>query len=148
MSKYSETLLSIAERSPLALAGDAELATGDAGPGAHFLRSVRDDVLERVAYAVGGETDPESIARTLETLDGDGTLHQIADGAVPTYTNSRWEVFVDLSAWTVDASDLLGDMGAVDATEVLFVVADTLTRALMQELQDAVEADEAEEDDE
>ena len=105
----------------------------DTSPGADFLNNVETDTLERIIDN-DGEWD-------------DDMAHEIADGAVPVYTYTRWQTFTDLAAWDEDPSE----MGACDdgdmtqmAAVCLYMIAERLARAIADEYEPADEDDDEE----
>lgn len=110
-------------------------------PGAVFLDGVRRDTLDLIER-VGVDVDPD-------TIDDDGELHTIADEAPDYRTPQRWAEFVDLQAYEEDVTDL-GEVDGNDLTRsvagvALFMIADRLARAIVNQVRDAVlEADEDE----
>lgn len=105
-------------------------------PGARFLRSVEDAVYE-LADRVG--------AIDTDTINDDGSVHEIADAAPDVYTHTRWQEFTDLAAWQEDISEY-GEIDGDDlersvAGVALYMIAERLAWALLEEL-----AEEAEEE--
>ncbi len=94
-------------------------ADASPSPGAVFLRDVAD--------AYDGARDDLSEHPYPEDL-----LHELADGAVPIYTHSRWQTFTDLCAYNED----LTEYGAppADMTDAaglaLYIIARRLLEAL------------------
>ena len=133
MSSYSETLETIKAMHPYTLVRLADVMdpNEETSPGARWLASVRDTLVEAVEYAEGD----------LSALED--RVHEIADGAVEVYTGARWEVFTDLGMWHVDIAEVSTDAGAADMTRlaglVQYVAAETLVQALLGELQEATE---------
>jgi hypothetical protein len=113
---------------PWALARDYadcfEPDTSDS-PGAAFLESVRDNIIE--AWEEGRLTDEDS--------DGD-TVHEIADGAPDVYTATRWAEFRDLGAWQEEPEAM--DEWPSDLTDAagvaLYQIAERLCYALIADL--------------
>ena len=110
----------------------ADLSTVDPSPGAKFLRSVADDLAERIAYVFADpDLDPAScdLARELEE-----ELHEVADAAPSVYTGARWAEFADLAAWDEDPSDIGGwPADLTDAAGVaLYMIAERLALALVE----------------
>lgn len=139
------------DRNANSLSADAECAAPDAldSAGAKFLESVFDGVREALDYRLG---DGQSVAEAIQDMEDSGATHEIADGAPCVYTHTRWMEFVDLCAYNEDVTEL-GDDGS-DLTRsagvALYIIADRLVRALLDEAQktaDASEDDDAEEDD-
>ena len=108
----------------------ADLSTVDPSPGAKFLRSVADDLAERIAY-VFADLDPAGcdLARELE-----GEVQEVADAAPSVYTFTRWQEFTDLAAWQEDATEL--GASADDLTGAagvaLYMIAERLALALVE----------------
>ena len=86
--------------------------------GALFLLSIAEDYTDR--YYEG-------------SMDED-TVYEIADNAVPIYTHERWEVFVDLAAYTEEDPTGFepGDLTSA-AGIALYMIAERLVQALMDE---------------
>ena len=107
------------ERTVWTLAGMAEVSSPDSltSPGAEWL--------QRVALTVDDVRDYDDI---------DDGIHEQADGLVPVYTHHRWQVFVDLAAYTEDVDELAG---AFDhsmegrAGIALYLIAERLLTALV-----------------
>lgn len=77
----------------------------------------------------------------LETSDGRGmAVWEMADGAVPVYTDDLWRVFVDLAAYREDLSDWgpIGDMLEA-ARMALCQVAERLLNVWLARYVEAVE---------
>ena len=124
----------------------ADLSTVAPSPGALFLRSVADDLAERIAYAFADpDLDPAScdLARELEE-----EVHEVADAAPSVYTFTRWQEFTDLAAWQEDTTELgvtleraynlRGARGGGNddltgaAGVALYMIAERLARALVE----------------
>ena len=106
-----------------------DLSTVQPSPGARFLRSVADDLAERIAYTFEhGDMDPRAADLERE-LEG-----EVADGAVPIYTAARWAVFADLAAWQEDPGDIGGwPADLTDAAGMaLYMIAERLALALVE----------------
>jgi hypothetical protein len=131
MSTTDERLADMGERTVWNLARLAECADPERldSPGADFLASVRDEVIERIQYvlAEGQTVGVDSF------MDEHGT--EIADLAPDVYTYKRWQEFVDLAAWQEDPSEL--GSASDDMTEAagacLYLIADRLIRALLED---------------
>ena len=111
------------ERTVWTLAGMAGVASPDSltSPGAEWLELV-------AAYLVGAA---EELAEAVYPED---MIYEMADGLVPIYTHERWQVFVDLAAYTEDITDF----GPIDDMEqaagvALFMIAERLLTALVAE---------------
>lgn len=120
------------------LANMAECAGPDTNtsPGAIWLAMVAYDALELVE---GWDRK----AQTLEELEDD--IPERVDQLVPIYTYEKWQVFVDLAAWTEDISDL-GEPEDMDqgASYALYIIAERLIRAIVEDQADRVEDEEEE----
>ncbi len=105
-------------------------------PGAALLLSVRDNTLEAVGSALEDGDTPESIRF------GDD-IHEIADNAPSVYSYTLFQQFADLGAWQEDISewDGLTDMEQ-GARQALYQIAERLVYSIVNELQDAYNADE------
>ena len=110
----------------------ADLSTVAPSPGALFLRSVADDLAERIAYVFADpDLDPAGcdLARELE-----GEVQEVADAAPSVYTFTRWQEFTDLAAWQEDATEL--GASADDLTGAagvaLYMIAERLALALVE----------------
>ena len=108
----------------------ADLSTVAPSPGALFLRSVADDLAERIAY-VFADLDPAGCDLTRELEE---ELHEVADAAPSVYTGARWAEFADLAAWNEDAAEL--GASADDLTGAagvaLYMIAERLALALVE----------------
>lgn len=110
----------------------ADPSTVRPSPGAKFLRSVADDLAERIAYIFGdGDLDPRAADLEREIED---EVYEVADGAVPVYTGERWAVFADLAAYNEDPGDIGGwPANLTDAAgAALCMIAERLARALVE----------------
>jgi hypothetical protein len=95
---------------------------GCAGPdsatsaGADFLQEIADAVIERLE---DGSFD-------------DDTSHEIADSAIPVYTNDVWRTFADLCAWVEDPTELGFDGSDMEqrAKVCLYIIAERLVSAI------------------
>ena len=110
----------------------ADLSTVAPSPGAKFLRSVADDLAERIAYHFADlDLDPAGCDLARELDEG---LHEVADAAPSVYTGARWAEFADLAAWDEDAAEL--GASADDLTGAagvaLYMIAERLARALVE----------------
>lgn len=109
----------------------ADLSTVVPSPGAKFLRSVADDLAERIAYhfEASGQ-DPRDVDLERELED---EVHEVADGAVPIYTGTRWAVFTDLAAWQESMADYGPPDDLTDAAgAALYMIAERLAVALVE----------------
>lgn len=78
-----------------------------------------------------------SYADELESGDQDD-ITQAADSVVPIYTHNRWQVFVDLCAYTEDITDLSASPDMTDQAGVaLYMIAERLLTALVDALVEA-----------
>lgn len=129
----------IKDRTVYSLAGDADCASPDSetSPGARLLTHVRDAVTDLIEY------DPDAWREAVDTddvqsLDYNGAVSEIADGAPSVYTNTRWTEFADLAAWQEDPTEL-GFEGS-DMTQAagicLYMIAERLAWALIEEAKD------------
>lgn len=119
----------------------ADLSTVNPSPGAQFLRSVADDLAERIAYIFEvGDLDPRAADLGLELEE---EVHEVADGAVPVYTGERWAVFADLAAYNEDPDDIGGWPADLNdaAGMALYMIADRLARALVDAWADELAAE-------
>lgn len=128
------------------LANMADCTFGqESGPGAQWLRNIAADVQERADYC---RENGEPV--TVDAWGYDGADHEIADSAIPVYTSARWEVFADVRAWREDPSDM--DPDASDMTNMagvcLYMIAQRLVSALLEEIEAADDDDDQEEGDE
>ena len=108
----------------------ADLSTVAPSPGALFLRSVADDLAERIAY-VFADLDPAGCDLTRELEE---ELHEVADAAPSVYTFTRWQEFTDLAAWQEDAAELGASADDLTAAAgvALYVIAERLALALVE----------------
>ena len=108
----------------------ADLSTVDPSPGAKFLRSVADDLAERIAY-VFADLDPAGCDLTREL---DEEVQGVADAAPSVYTFTRWQEFTDLAAWQEDATELGASADDLTAAAgiALYAIAERLALALVE----------------
>lgn len=141
MTHVQDTIEEIRERSAFWLAGSdqADTFSPDSleSPGAEFLDSVKRSALETWDY------NPKIDESDVDAIAADQT-----DACVPVYTHSMWSTFIDLGAYNEDV-DNYGDMGDM-AAYALHLIAERLFIALIRELIEARDEDEAdaEEDEE
>lgn len=146
----TEALTEIRERSAywLSCSDQADCGSPDSkeSPGAELLIEVRDvtcDLIEEVA-------DDFDDVDEFDNIDDNGALHEIADGAPSVYTGRMWDQFADLNANQEDPSELC-DPDGMDMDKLagicLYMIADRLARAIVQEVRDAIENAEAPDDD-
>lgn len=108
---------------------------GSEGEGPDFLRRIRDDLAERVEWLIDNE--PESLsADYLSDL-----AHEVADAAVPVYTDDVWGVFCYLRAWDVDDEGLIVDSGEIDLTRMAMTAVYVVARRVADRLLDELVAD-------
>jgi len=112
----------------LASMADCASPTAEDSAGGKFLRSVADRTAEQIE-AYREERTSE------DRYDYSGELAEIADGAPDVYTYQMWKEFVDLCAYREDPSELGADSSDMDqcARVCLYVIADRLVRALVDE---------------
>ena len=108
----------------------ADLSTVAPSPGALFLRSVADDLAERIAY-VFADLDPAGCDLTREL---DEEVQGVADAAPSVYTFTRWQEFTDLAAWQEDATELGASADDLTAAAgiALYAIAERLALALVE----------------
>lgn len=132
------TLDEMRELSAWQLAQFAECATPDTSesPGAEMLTSVRDALAERIDWVRESGDSDTSLSAIVATLQDDGSLSEIADGAPNVYTHKRWSQFLDLAAYSEQPE--ISDAWSTDLTEAagqaLYQIADRLVNALASEL--------------
>lgn len=126
------TLDDIRAMSANELAHLAECGSPDSptSPGAAFLASVRDSLVENIEK---GYLDPD---------DPSDLVHEIADDAPDVYTHTRWLEFVDLAAYQEYPTEF--EPGGPDLKDpdylfdlpgrCLYVIADRLCHALLDGL--------------
>jgi hypothetical protein len=121
------------------LAGMAECSSPDStdSPGARFLLQVAASVAESLEYDEDGTEDTSDMAQ------------EVADSAVPIYTHERWQVFVDLCAYNEDISDFGTDETDLTALAgaALYVIAERLAVALIEEAREEQEDNDDDDDD-
>lgn len=115
------------EHTPYELANLAEVASPDSptSPGAEWLLAIASEAGE----IIGEDFEP------LAEL-GD-VIRERADAIVPVYTYERWQVFVDLAAYSEDVGEY-GDVDGGDLTRsvagvALLIIAERLLHALTHE---------------
>ena len=126
---------------PYTLATIADVVSPDSttSPGALYLLGLAENLAERLDYR------KESDELWPSVDDVSDVIAEVVDpdSAAP-YTANRWAIFTDLCGWLVDISDYspvvnrdgepadLNDLCAV----VLYIIGDTLCRALVESLED------------
>lgn len=138
MNKYKEALDNLRGLTVWQLVRMADCGTpdGQSSAGAVFLDSTRDATVEAIGYA------SEDGVFNRDTFEDNGGVHELADGAPDIYTHTRWAEFVDLAAWQEDTSDYGPSEDLTQAAGVaLYVIADRLVRALLDEYQKMVDSD-------
>ncbi|WLW38545.1 hypothetical protein [Streptomyces phage Vanseggelen] len=126
-------------RGPVRLAGDAETLDPDTqdSPGARFLKSVRDSVVESVEYVAG--SDGLSLAEAAEFVRDGDAIGEIADSAPSVYTHQLWSEFLDLGGYREDleAHELnVADLNVIPGV-ALYHIAWRLASVLLEEIIDA-----------
>lgn len=104
-------------------------------PGALLLASVRDSVCDLIE-------DNFTEHATIEDFDRfEDEVFEIADQAPSIYTHQKWQEFVDLGAHQEDVEELGGGEGDMDklGSIALFIIAERLTRNLVEKVKEAVE---------
>lgn len=108
-----------------------DVASPDAvdSPGGEWLEQVYGDAVELIA-----DNDGDAYA-----VDDDDVADR-ADSIVPVYTHERWQVFVDLAAYTEDIAEL-GDVDPDDLTRsiagvALYMIARRVYEAVVEEAQE------------
>lgn len=111
----------------------ADLSTVAPSPGALYLRSVADDLAERIAYAFADDDPRQYDPGELPYMLAD-ELHEVADAAPSIYTGARWAEFADLAAWDEDPSDIGGWPADLNdaAGMALYMIAERLAWALVE----------------
>lgn len=111
------------------LSNMADCASPDSltSPGALMLESVRDSIVGNIE---GGHI-------TLDNLDDNGQLHEIADAAPSVYTHSKWSQFLDLCAYAEEpeSGEWPQDLDKT-ADIALYQIADRLAHVLAEEWRD------------
>jgi hypothetical protein len=120
------------------LAGDADCFSPDSSTsaGAHFLTSVRDNVVGRVE---GFDADDLDALRSDDATVND-VVSEIADAAPDVYTSTLWAEFVDLGAYVEDPTEMGADGSNMDqsARVCLYIIAERLAQALFTEIHEAL----------
>ena len=141
-SPHTQAIDTINNLNAYRLARIADTAPPDAlgSPGAQFLTTVRDSLVEWVEYnrdedieTLGDRAANEALIETLGARAQDDALEQV-DSTVPAYTHQLWQTFIDLAAYTDEASDEFegGDM-TDGASYILARIAERLFMALAGE---------------
>lgn len=119
------------------LANMADCAGPDTNtsPGAHWLEVVATDALDMIAERAGEDIE-----------DQHDRIHEMADGLVPVYTYEKWQVFTDLAAWQEDVTEY-GEITDMEqgAGIALFMIAERLIRAIIEDRKDAADDDDEDE---
>lgn len=125
------------DRNAYQLASDADCGTPDAldSAGARVLTYVRDGVIEMIEYHADewAVLEPGEVIDALDSIDDDGSVHEIADGAPNIYTHRLWSEFVDLQAYNEDISGH-GDIDCDDLSRVAGVAVYVIARRLADDL--------------
>lgn len=128
------------EQGPNWLATDADCASPDnaESAGAEFLVRVRDDTLDLLERDDDWHRD---------TIDDDGSVHEIADGAPSIYTHTLWKQFVDLAAYFEDPElgEWPDDLNKV-AGVALYQIAERLAWAIINDVHEWREENASEDD--
>lgn len=118
------------------LANMADVAgpDGPSSPGAEWLENVASVANDILVDHDRADDYPDDIT-------------EAADQTVPTYTHERWQVFVDLAAYNEDVTEL----GPVDdlttaAGVALYMIAERLIRAIIEDQADQAESTDDEDD--
>ena len=122
------------------LANMANVASPDTqdSHGAQLLTRVRDALVEWVEYRQGEDVE------TLGVKAQDDAFEQ-ADSTVPVYTHQIWQTFIDLAAYSDEASDEFdGATMTEQASYVLARIAERLFVALAEEYVEAYVAEQGE----
>lgn len=133
----------IKTRTAYSLARDADCASPDnsTSVGADFLGKVADSVAELLADAESPSLHELATedGHYASDVDDDGSVHEIADAAVPIYTHTLWTTFTDLAAYQEDPSELgynaASDMGKL-AGVCLYIIAQRLAFTLIETAMD------------
>ena len=114
-------------------AGTVDPDTADS-PGGAFLRSVAEEVCERVAWCVEqGDCASDEVLADLahEVADGAASV----EGAATVAGHEAWSIFVDLAAWRIDTTDygppVADDLTGTVARCALYVIARDLAGWLL-----------------
>ena len=136
---------------PWMLASSADCAAPERNEkmGADFLISIFTDFLyiAQNDLDVSGGDGAYDIRRALERFE----WHETAYNAIPVYTHAKWQTFVELGAYDEDVLDLVDSRkvtGGNVANAALYIIADRLLRALLEELADKCDEVETEMPDE
>ena len=127
------------------LANMADVASPDAldSPGAQFLTSVRDSLVEWVEYVL----DTYDV-QSLPEMAQDNAIDQV-DSTMPAYTHPLWQTFTDLAAYSDESADeFAGGTMTEKASYVLVRIAERLFVALADEYVSAYVAEQDDDEDE
>ena len=127
---HTQAIDTINNLSAYGLTNMADVASPDAldSPGAQFLTSVRDSLVEWVEY-VQDTYDVQSLPETAQ----DNAIDQV-DATVPPYTHQLWQTFVDLCAYNDEsAGEFDGGTMTEKASYILARIAERLFVALAEE---------------
>lgn len=131
------TIQTIKDMTVYSLAAElgTQLASGpdaEDSPGAKWLASLRDAVVEQIEWLTSQDADVDVAAAAAALLD---EHHEQADGAVEIYTFNRWAVFTELGMWQVEVEDLASASDLTEAAaQAQYAAADLLIRALCEAL--------------
>ena len=129
-SPHTQAIDTINNLNAYQLARIVDTAQPDAlnSPGAKFLASVRDSLVEWVEY-VRDTYDVQSLPETAQ----DNAIDQV-DANVPVYTHQLWQTFTDLAAYDDESADEYdGGTMTEKASYILARIAERLFVALAEE---------------
>lgn len=125
----------------LASMADCGSPDSNTSPGAEFLRGIANDMPDVMARIDAGE-------------DMSDVASQTADNAPDYRTHTRWQEFTDLTAWQEDISEFGGslhrdeDLTNTVAGVALYIIAERLVYALIEEARSQEENDDDNDDSE
>lgn len=99
--------------------------------GATWLCRIRDSAVE----AVESLTDDDAF-NLPDSIRDNGTDHEIADSAVPIYTNELWSTFVDVGGYNEDPTEYGTDTSDMDslARVCLFMIAERVVSVVVDDV--------------
>jgi hypothetical protein len=118
--------------------------------GRDFATGLRDALVESWEWTISNDNhDGETGEQIADYLRASDILHEIADSAVPVYTDALWQTFVTLAAYQI-AGEALADLGysVKDVEEVpkvaLYFIASQIVETLLSDLAEEYDEQRAE----
>lgn len=142
----TDALADVKDWSAYRLANEADCGTPDnrESEGARFLTDLRDEVVNLVEENIDDIEDTD----WFDTVNDNGAVSEIADGAPSIWTSTVWQQFTDLRAYHEDPTDLGFDGSEMEkaAGICLYTIAERLAYAILTYVREAVEGADAEDE--